>query len=291
MSHDAEYPKEAYCPSREDDDLTYKGPRFAPDKRWSTDEGRSRSPSDNGVIQVGMDGIDVVLVQDFDDAVLYRLGRWSVSASTGAHPAKLHEEDELEFLSGGLARQSLEDIRIAFGVRGASRVLTHQLVRTRQAAFKQQSQRDSWMGAMPEFRMPEKVWNDPTARAVFLAAIISAHHAYLVATTDCDVPYEDARYILPEGTTNFILCEYSLRTFIDMYAYRGCYMFQEEMVTVMHMMRDLLVSQHPYLEDHIRISCEPIHKCTFQGRGTVEGKCLFPWAREDNRTHPAKVES
>jgi thymidylate synthase ThyX len=113
------------------------------------------------------------------------------------------------------------------------------------------------------------------------------HDAYQAAI-DSDVPYEDARYILPEGTTNFILCEYSLRTFMEMYAYRGCVMFQDEMVWVVRAMRDLLVERHPYLADHLKISCEKIKKCTYQGTERVEGQCTFPWAKEDNRTFTPK---
>jgi thymidylate synthase ThyX len=259
-----------------------RGTRSLSSKRLSLDRGRSHSPSDNGTIQVGSDGLEIALVQDYDDAVLEKVGRWSQAASVGAPGAVLASEDPQEFLAGGLARQSLEDIRVAFAVRGASRVLTHQLVRTRQAAFKQQSQRDCWYGDMPEFRMPESIWIDPETRSSFIRALYWAHEAYNTAIKN-DLPYEDARYILPEGTTNFILCEYSLRVFVDTYAYRGCVMFQDEMVAIMRAMREELVVRHPYLDDHIKISCELSRKCTFQGREKVEGTCTFPWATEDNR--------
>jgi thymidylate synthase ThyX len=137
---------------------------------------------------------------------------------------------------------------------------------------------------MPEFRMPESVWVNPVVRGEWIAALIQAHRVYNLAI-DADIQYKDARYILPEGTTNFILCEYSLRTFIEMYAYRGCVMFQEELVYVTREMRRLLVEAHPYLEPHIKISCEKVHKCTFQGPERVEETCDFPWAKEGNRTY------
>lgn len=193
------------------------------------------------------------------------------------------EGETRNILKGGLAFQSLEDIRIAFGVRGASRVLTHQLVRSCQAAFKQQSQRDCYYGEMPEFRMPESVWFNPGLRYRWINALRAAHHAYNYAV-DADIPYEDARYILPEGTTNFILCEYSLKEFLALYAYRGCVMFQSEMVAVMRAMRALLVEAHPYLEPHIKITCERIHRCTFQGPEATANSCDFPWARKDTET-------
>jgi hypothetical protein len=276
-----------YCPSREDEDIEPQGIVHANSKRWTNDDGgKSHSPADNGVIQIGNDGLEVILVQDFEDLQFERLGRYAKSASIGAPIHSLvADEDEL---FKGLAYQSLEDLRVAFAVRGASRVLTHQLVRTRAAAFKQQSQRDSWMGKWPEFRMPESIWAQPRLRSMWIRCLRELHACYNAAVLGYDIPYEDARYILPEGTTNFILCEYSLRTFIETYAYRGCVMFQSEMVWVFRAMRQLLVQQHPYLEQVIKISCEPIHKCTFHGAESVEGTCPFPWAKDNNRTHPMR---
>lgn len=274
--------------SRETTDLSYHGAVSIAAKRLSSDRGRSVSPSNNGVIQVGCDGIEVALVQDFRDEDLEVVGRYSQAASVGAPDDIRASEDPSQFLRGGLAKQSLEDFRVAFAVRGASRALTHQLVRTRQAAFKQQSQRDSYYGDMPEFRMPESVWINQDVRRVWVEALMVAHRAYSVAV-QYDVPYEDARYILPEGTTNFILCEYSLRTFIETYAYRGCVMFQDEYVHTITAMRTLLIESHPYLMEHILVSCEKPKKCTYQGPEPVEGQCTLPWAKEDNRVFRPKT--
>jgi hypothetical protein len=253
-------------------------------KRASNDDGPA-SPADNHRIQVGNDGLEVALVQDYDDKVFTNISWFAQNASTGASLDRPNDFSDVAFLSGGLAFQSTEDLRVAFAIRGASRVLTHQLVRTRAAAFKQQSQRDCWYGVGPEFRMPESVWMNPVVRTEWIAALRLAHVAYNLAITS-DVPYEDARYILPEGTTNFIFCEYSLRTFMETYAYRACVMFQSEMVAVWRAMRALLVQAHPYLEDHIKISCEIVKKCTFQGEEPTAGTCSFPWARTERKTIP-----
>lgn len=279
---------QGYSASRSPADRHYKGVRSAASKRMSLDNGRSKSPSDNGVIKVGTDGIEVALVQDFADADLDKMGRWAQAASVGAPEAVRERENPEEFLEGGLASQSLEDIRIAFAVRGVSRVLTHQLVRTRAAAFKQQSQRDCWYGMMPEFRMPESVWAHNGVRNRWIYALAEAHKAYNYAI-DQDIPYEDARYLLPEGTTNFILCEYSLRTFKETYAYRGCVMFQDEYVKTIRAMRALLIESHPYLAKHIQISCEPVHRCTYQGRERIEDACDLPWAIEKDRAFKPKM--
>jgi hypothetical protein len=265
-------------------DTTMHGTINRNSRRLSQDGKRTESPSNTGMVQVGTDMIEVVLAVDFDDDKLEAFSRWAQSAGSGAPEELRMSKDPAEFLEGGLAMQSLEDIRFAFAVRGVTRIVTHQIVRTRAAAFKQQSQQDTWQGDFPEFRMPETIWVNPILRANWIVTIVECHKSYNLAI-DADVQYKDARYILPEGTTNFIFCEYSLRTFLEMYAYRACVMFQEELVYITREMGRLLVEAHPYLEPHIKISCEKIHECTFQGPERVEETCTFPWAREDNRAY------
>lgn len=274
--------------SRSTIDLTYHQKRNMNSRRLTQDMRRTRSPSDNGMIEVGNDMIEVALIMDFDDHKFRKLSRWVQSAGSGCPPELMAEKDPNEFLEGGLAMQSLDDFVVVFAVRGVSRVVTHQLVRTRKgAAYKQQSQQDTWQGDMPEFRMPESVWVKPVLRAEWIRVLIECHRVYNLAI-DQDVQYKDARYILPEGTTNFIICEYPLKTFIEMYNYRACIMFQEELVWVTREMGRLLVESHPYLEPHIKISCEKIHRCTFQGPERVEETCTFPWAVEADRVFRQK---
>lgn len=234
----------------------------------------------------------------------HRLTR-SVPYSEAKYEGQVAGGEWEEMLKGGL-QTALESQVIVFAVSGASRTCTHQLVRSRRAAFHQQSQRASFYGVSPELRMPESVWRNPRARKAFLNAYAAAQEAYRVACEE-DVSYQDARFVLPEGTTNYILCEYNVKEFRDVFAYRGCSMFSWEIVAVMREMRRLLVEAHPFLADSIKISCEKTgpkiltvdegvrrggyigepeheHTCTFQGWERVEGQCDFPWARDDNRT-------
>lgn len=191
------------------------------------------------------------------------------------------EKDWEEMLKGGL-QTALESQTIVFAVTGVSRTCTHQLVRSRRAAFHQQSQRASYMGDNPEMRMPESVWRKPEVRDVWLRAIGAAHAAYQVAC-EHDVSYQDARFILPEGTTNFIMLEYPVREFLNVYAYRACHMFQWEISAVMRECRKVLLEAHPWLEPYVKITCEKTGICEFQGWEKVEGQCTLPMAREDNR--------
>lgn len=274
--------------------------------RLSFDGGAIVSPSDNGKVQVGVDGIRVELVQGIDEAAFKKTLGMAQMATQGIDLDTWSEDatDWEEMLKGGL-QTALETQVIVFAVSGVSRAETHQAVRSRRAAFHQQSMRAHWYGRQPEFRMPESVWVKPHARNAFLAAMAAAHNAYVIACEE-DVSYQDARYILPEGTTNFILHEYPVREFLNVYAYRACSMFQWEIVAVMRAMREVLIEAHPWIEPYVKISCERTsgaldikpdanldesfnrqkiaHHCTFQGWEEVEGQCEFPWARETNRS-------
>jgi len=276
--------------------------------RHSMNDGMHVSPYDNDTVQVGDDGITVRLVQGLNpefEKVLSRATRATIGIDLigGSNDTR----DWEEMLRGGL-QTALESQVIVFEVSGVSRACTHQIVRTRKAAFHQQSMRASFYGSGPEQRWPESIWNaNDDVRNLWTQAVEACRRAY-VAACQADVSYQDARYILPEGTTNYIMMEYPLREFINVYAYRGCSMFQWEIVTVMRMAREILVEQYDFLDPYIKISCEKTkgaldtppketidemavydeeayaHHCTFQGWESVEGQCPFAWARESNRS-------
>ena len=271
--------------------------------RHSMQDEKHLSPTDNDIIQVGDDGITVKLVQGLNPefkSVLSKAQRATIGIDLYGPDEDARNWEEI--LKGGL-QTVLESQVIVFEVGGISRTCTHQLVRTRKAAFHQQSQRASYYGSGPEQRMPESVWRaSDDVRNLWVQAVEACRRAY-VAACNADVSYQDARYILPEGTTNYILLEYPLRVFIDTYAYRGCAMFSWEIVTVFRMMREILVGRYPFLEPYIKISCEKTkgaldsepgqhidqderfaHHCTFMGWESVEHQCPFPWARESNRS-------
>jgi flavin-dependent thymidylate synthase len=279
--------------------------------RQSMNDGEHVSPSDNGKIQVGIDGLRVELVQGIDEKAFKRTLSKATRATIGIDLDAPEETDDWEeMLKGGL-QTALETQVIVFEVSGASRALTHQLVRSRRASFHQQSMRASYYGDRPEIRIPESVWRNELARRVFIEAAIEAHKAYRIAVKE-DISYQDARFILPEGTTNYILLEYPVREFLNVYAYRACSMFQWEIVAVMRMAKAALVEAHPWIEPYVKISCEKTHgaldqeqhdggfrdedgvwhdtgegtahHCTFQGWEQVEGQCDFAWARESNRS-------
>jgi flavin-dependent thymidylate synthase len=241
--------------------------------------GNHVSPYDTGRVDVGRDNLEVRLLQEIDEDQLQRTLRRAIRATNGVDPSEPEEAtDPEEMFKGGL-QTALESQVIVFEVIGASRVLTHQLVRTRKAAFHQQSQRATWYGDRPNQRWPASIMklNEDGQAGIVLAweeALLASWHAYKVAC-DAGVSYQDARYILPEGTTNYILCEYSIREFIAMFAYRGCSMFQWEMVDCARKMRAALLRAHPFLEPYVKISCEKGALCWSCG-GTGKFSYLNP---------------
>lgn len=289
-------------------DVAFNRKQFGPDQPENPDQDQ---------VYVGTDGIRVTLEQDFRDEELQHFFSFAINATRGIDPENPPEPvDWEEMMKGGL-QTALKRINIAFAVYGASRTATHQIVRSTRANFHQQSQRAHYYGDRPSVRLPESWmgaktgWFDPetdediTVADEFLA--LAEHSARLYrAATDAGVSYQDARFCLLEGTTNFILCEYSLDEFINVYSYRGCSMFQWEIVHIVREMRRVLIEAHPWLEPYIKISCERTagakdadrlggigepepgeawaHTCTFQGWEEVEGQCDFPWARESNRS-------
>jgi flavin-dependent thymidylate synthase len=262
--------------------------------RDSMNDGHHRSPFDNNTIQIGADGIEVRLVQGIDEDSFKRTLSMATRATIGLDLSGQTMDDIMakdtrdweEMLAGGL-QTALETQVIVFAVSGVSRTCTHQLVRSRKASFHQQSQRASSYGEHPEARMPESVWRHPVARKAWLDAKAASDYAYKMAR-EADISYQDARYVLLEGTSNYIMCEYSVREFMNVFAYRGCSMFSWEIVYVMREMRRLLIEAYPWLAPYVKISCEASKRCTFQGWETVEGQCDLPWAKEANRTFQPK---
>ncbi len=310
--------------------------------RHSMNDGHHVGPKDNSTVQIGTDGIEVVLAQGIDEEAFKRTltaatratlgldlsqplpGTWercdalreAINSDLGAEgdfsdwvghkkhdmaPVCGHQEHRIagdrraftaegmvpmedweEMLKGGL-QTALETQVIVFAVSGVSRTCTHQLVRSRKAAFHQQSQRASYMGDEPEFRMPESIWRNTRARGAFLRLAMESWYTYRVCCEE-DISYQDARFALLEGSTNFILLEYPVREFLNVYAYRACSMFQWEIVEVMRKAKEVLVEAHPWIEPYVKISCEGPKRCTFQGWESVEGQCDLPWAKDETRT-------
>jgi thymidylate synthase (FAD) len=283
--------------------------------RRSFDNQRHISPYDQGQIFEGLQDIHVRLVQGIDEASFQTVLSRAINATTGVDLDNPPDGgDWEEMLKGGL-QTGLETQVIVFEVSGVSRTATHQIVRTRKAGFHQQSQRASFMGFEPNVRMPASIAANDRARAAFTKAAEASAEAYRIACAE-DIAYQDARFALLEGTVTYILCEYPVREFLNVYAYRACSMFQYEICHTVREMGRVLIEAHPWIAPYVKISCEKTHgsidslmevstnaeelakireaeshTCTFQGWEEVSPQCSFPWARESNRQFKSEKHS
>jgi thymidylate synthase (FAD) len=104
----------------------------------------------------------------------------------------------------------LEHITFTFYVEGISRVASHQLVRHRIASYTQESQR--YAEVRPDYVVPESVVR-AGFETEFRNAVTRCYDLYLRMLLE-GVPYEDARYVLPQAFTTSILMTVNLRELV-----------------------------------------------------------------------------
>ena len=167
----------------------------------------------------------------------------------------------------------VEHAAFTFSVEGASRSLTHQLVRHRIASFSQQSQRYvSMEGA--GFVIPHTVEADPEAEGLYKETMerIWAAYARLV---ELGVPNEDARYVLPNGCTTNITITMNARELLHFFSLRCCSRAQWEIREMACQMLELCRKVSPLIFKDAGPTCV---------RGPCpegEKSCGRPWTKAD----------
>jgi flavin-dependent thymidylate synthase len=250
------------------------------------------SPLANGRIDAGYENLKVRILFWPDEKMFKRLVYKATMATRGSDISDDEVIDDQvveEAFRGGL-NQVLEVATVSFEISGCSRGLTHELVRTRKASFAQQSQRHTDFGDAA-MRMPIEIANaDIDVQTVWHAAVDQSRKAYMQLTDKYDIPFQDARTVLPIGTETYIIASYPMSEFIGTYAYRACHMFYPEIVVLFGLMKDELIKTCPWVAPYVKIGCEKTkpnnghgHMCTYQGWEKVEGHCPLPWAKENNR--------
>jgi len=238
------------------------------------------SPLDKGEINNGTNNIRVKILDWPDEKRMKVLLTKMVKATIGGDVDEVIDDNSLgeELFLGGL-QTGLEAFNVSFEISGVSRAFTHQFVRTRKAAYHQQSSRFTYMGDMFNVRMPQSIADDSTAKKIFELFVESSRLTYR-KLCELNIPFQDARFAVPVGIETYIIGEFPLKVFLDTYAYRGCYGFQWEIVHVFQEMRRQLIEKLPFLEPYIKISCEKVGRCTFQGWENVEDFCPLPYAKD-----------
>lgn len=139
----------------------------------------------------------------------------------------------------------LEHATATFRIKGASRVFTHEMVRHRLMSPSQESQRYVEYGKTKPYEIvvpPSVEQAGHKDRYIDIAARCEELYHEMVAA---GVPKEDARYILPNGTTSEIVCSANFREFRHIFAVRCNPRAHWEIRRVCMMMLKILMQEAP----------------------------------------------
>jgi len=220
-----------------------------------------------GEIFCGVDEIEVDLV-GWSDNPYYTIYRMAVAGEylEDTKDKARVEEVVRDVLKGGM-QNALESVSYTFAINNVSRATTHQLVRTRVGAgFLQHSMRYNQQNF--SYRMPQTIRD--TDEWVSIRALMQKIHRHYERLVELDVPYQDARSILPIGTTTHIVASYNFRALKDFCSIRMCNNMQWEIHQVADLMAKRVKEVHPILGEALVCRCDALGKCAYYG---VEDSC------------------
>ncbi len=165
-------------------------------------------------------------------------------------------DKSLDVALGGGHLSIAEHATFTFHITDVSRVLLAQLTRHRIASFSVQSQR--YCGVTNQCVIPDTV-NDHDYGRQFSAVFDAAYELYSEMVAN-GVPDEDARYIIPQGTTCRLMMTMNIRELRHFFSLRTCNRAQWEI-------RDLA--------DEMLKQCKKVAPRLFEGAGCgcVNGHC------------------
>jgi flavin-dependent thymidylate synthase len=188
---------------------------------------------------------------------------------------------ELNYMLGTI-ESSWEFADYMFLITGVTRAFTHQLVRSREGSYAQQSQRTVDMsgfefiatgkiaGGRPRTMMLDErevalgEGRDLTEeQRVYVGAMGDINDAYQHLVSTCEIPPQDARGLLPTNVATAIIGKFNLRTLSHMAALRLCTRTQGEYQDVFQEMRNRVIEVHPWAEPFLRVHCARHGVCAF----------------------------
>lgn len=153
--------------------------------------------------------------------------------------------EELKYISNTIP-SSHEFVDYVFLISGVSRAFTHQLVRTRNASYAQQTQRI--------LNVAEYDFIETSTDPVYVAATGIANRHIKLAYNEMvasGIPIEDARGILPTNISTNIVAKFNLRTLSELCKSRTGGRTQGEYRSVMQAMADAALEVHPWIYDFL----------------------------------------
>lgn len=149
-------------------------------------------------------------------------------------------------------QSSWEFVYYMFEIENVSRVFTHQLVRTRTASFAQESQRT----------VKAESYINPCDNHMASESMNSAFDIYN-ELLEAEEQVQDARYVLPMGTSTSIIFSANLRTLAHMAELRLCTRTAGEYQEVFKSMREEICKVHPWARNFLEVYCVRHGICAF----------------------------
>jgi len=115
----------------------------------------------------------------------------------------------------------IEHASFTFSIEGASRAMTHQLVRHRIASYTQQSQRYVTYNTLDSYVTPPNIANNTEAKKLFDLVLEKISEAYQ-KLLEMGIHKEDARFILPNAAKTHILVTMNARELRHFFNLRCC---------------------------------------------------------------------
>jgi len=165
-----------------------------------------------------------------------------------------------------------EHASFTFSISGVSRVLTHQLVRHRIASYSQQSQRYVRMDK-PTFVTPPSIEHNKENLTEYIKFIEFAWSTYNDLLKR-GVPPEDARFVLPNGTTTNITVTMNARELLHFFELRCCMRAQWEIRQMALMMLEKVKKVAPIMFENAGPPCnncpEPDFPCEIRNNAKFD---------------------
>lgn len=172
--------------------------------------------------------------------------------------------EELAYMRDTI-KSSWEFSNYAFRIEGVTRAFTHQLVRTRQASYAQESMRSidasdhEWLNTADK---GDKTHADLAGAIIFEESCESSIKSYS-DMIHMGMPPQDARGVLPTNILTSIIMGANLRTLHEMANVRLCTRTQGEYQNVFKAMKAAVVAVHPWADDFIQVYCANTGTCCF----------------------------
>lgn len=232
-----------------------------------------------------LDCINVELIQWPDKKRLYKTmynfqratwgykGRKDTNVDWNAIQQSIEEMAEGKSLGLGM-----ETANFTFLVSGISRIITHQIVRTRVGVTYSQRCTGDQDLRFDNYMVPRSL-NKPENNQFldrYKKLVLDAKDLYSDAL-DQGIPITDARYFLPPGNMNYIYVHIALSSLIPLIGKRMCTNETIEYNEVARQMREQVLKHFPIFKGIVMADCDKKSKCFFgRGHSPLNGNIFVP---------------